>query len=386
MNVIVCDVFAHALAQNSSDIPSAAPRPTTPPTRTLRLTSRPATIDTSSEVYPPTPGVHAALENGARSSPKRLLQARDPVACESPSHAKHNSRGPAGKRFTSRAAELFNPATDTFTKLTGAGQSLTEARWFAVAATLPSGQVLLAGGKNGDGFMSSAELFVPAAQAEIAGGSFGKRTVVGHSAVARLSVMSVGTQGLSISGVTLAGANAADFTVAADSCKGAKLAFGESCTISMTFTPSGKGLASATLALNDNESEPATLRLSATGIAATHRTPARKVGHGRKRRHQRHHPTKKRRAKSVTGPAVAAPARLRFSGPAKASGRVRAPVVRASSTLEELTRSRPLRASSDSAAWLAPREWRRGFSLPPRFLVLPANGVPIRPANGVPIR
>ena len=195
------------------------------------------------------------------------------------------------------SAELFNPATDTFTKLTGAGQSLTEARVDAVAATLPSGQVLIAGGKNGGGFTSSAELFVPAAQAQIAGGGFGKRTVVEHSAVARLTVMSIGTQRLSISGVTLAGANAADFTVAADSCKGAKLAFGEACTISMTFTPSGKGLASATLALNDNESEPATLTLSGTGIAATHRTPARKVGHGRKRRHRPHHPTKKRRAK-----------------------------------------------------------------------------------------
>ncbi len=65
-------------------------------------------------------------------------------------------------------AELFNPATDTFTKLTGAEQSLTEGRYGAVAATLPDGQVLIAGGQT---FVageretqasSSAELFNPA--------------------------------------------------------------------------------------------------------------------------------------------------------------------------------------------------------------------------------
>ncbi len=60
------------------------------------------------------------------------------------------------------SAELFNPATNTFTKLTGPGQSLTEARDGAVAATLPNGEVLLAGGSNSNGVLASAELFNPA--------------------------------------------------------------------------------------------------------------------------------------------------------------------------------------------------------------------------------
>ena len=61
------------------------------------------------------------------------------------------------------SAELFNPATDTFTKLEGAGQSLTEPREGAVAATLPDGQVLIAGGQSTSGSaLSSAELFDPA--------------------------------------------------------------------------------------------------------------------------------------------------------------------------------------------------------------------------------
>ena len=62
-------------------------------------------------------------------------------------------------------AELFDPATDTFTKLTNSGQALTEARVYAVSAPLPSGAVLIAGGSSHGG-LSSAELFVAPAQAE----------------------------------------------------------------------------------------------------------------------------------------------------------------------------------------------------------------------------
>ena len=43
----------------------------------------------------------------------------------------------------------------------GSGQSLTEARYGALAATLPSGQVLIAGGYNASGYLTSAELFNP---------------------------------------------------------------------------------------------------------------------------------------------------------------------------------------------------------------------------------
>ena len=59
------------------------------------------------------------------------------------------------------SAELFDPGTDTFSTLSGSGQSLTVARASAVATTLPSGEVLIAGGAHG-GTLSSAELFNPA--------------------------------------------------------------------------------------------------------------------------------------------------------------------------------------------------------------------------------
>ena len=82
------------------------------------------------------------------------------VAATLPSGQVLIAGGRNGSGFLS-SAELFNPATDTFTKLTG---TLTEARLGAVAAVLPGGQVLIAGGVNGTrGYLSSAELFNPAA-------------------------------------------------------------------------------------------------------------------------------------------------------------------------------------------------------------------------------
>lgn len=70
-----------------------------------------------------------------------------------------NGHGGQGQRLAS--AELFDPATDTFSELTGPEQSLAEARSQAVAASLPSGQVLIAGGEGQSGKLSSAEIFNP---------------------------------------------------------------------------------------------------------------------------------------------------------------------------------------------------------------------------------
>jgi hypothetical protein len=62
-----------------------------------------------------------------------------------------------------QSAELFNPATDTFTELSASGSSeLQTPRAGAVAASLPDGQVLIAGGEAGSGYLQSAELFNPA--------------------------------------------------------------------------------------------------------------------------------------------------------------------------------------------------------------------------------
>jgi hypothetical protein len=61
-----------------------------------------------------------------------------------------------------QSAEVFNPSTDTFAALPASGETeMHVARWDALAAPLPSGQVLIAGGNDGSGALESAELFNP---------------------------------------------------------------------------------------------------------------------------------------------------------------------------------------------------------------------------------
>ena len=62
-----------------------------------------------------------------------------------------------------RSAELFDPTNDTFTPLTASGNTeLQVGREFAAAAPLPNGDVLIAGGTPQSGpSLQSAELFDP---------------------------------------------------------------------------------------------------------------------------------------------------------------------------------------------------------------------------------
>ena len=73
--------------------------------------------------------------------------------------------GPVGNPGPAfQSAELFNPANDSFTALPASGSTeLQTGREYAVAAPLPSGQVLIAGGDTWEGpVVQSAELFDPA--------------------------------------------------------------------------------------------------------------------------------------------------------------------------------------------------------------------------------
>ncbi len=67
-------------------------------------------------------------------------------------------------RKSLRTAELFNPANDTFTALPATKRTeLHTMRFQAVAAPLPDGQVLIAGGTQSYGTgLRTAELFDPA--------------------------------------------------------------------------------------------------------------------------------------------------------------------------------------------------------------------------------
>jgi hypothetical protein len=64
-----------------------------------------------------------------------------------------------GRRDYLSSAEVFDPATNTFSRA-GIG-SMSVPRWGAAAAPLPDGRVLVAGGYDGGRALSSAEIFAP---------------------------------------------------------------------------------------------------------------------------------------------------------------------------------------------------------------------------------
>ena len=97
--------------------------------------------------------------------------------------------------------------------------------------------------------------------------AFGNLAIGTVSAAQTTTLTNSGNAALSISGLSVYGANAGDF-VETNNC-GNSVAAGANCTISVTFKPSASGAATATLAVADNASgSPQTVSLSGTGTAA----------------------------------------------------------------------------------------------------------------------
>jgi hypothetical protein len=97
--------------------------------------------------------------------------------------------------------------------------------------------------------------------------SFGNQSVTVTSLPQSVTISSVSGSSLTMGTASLAGADAADFAVSADTCSGATLPAAGTCTISITFTPSALGLRSATLAINSNPPAfPVMVFLSGNGV------------------------------------------------------------------------------------------------------------------------
>ena len=83
-----------------------------------------------------------------------------------------------------------------------------------------------------------------------------------------VTVINTGTASLTLSAVTVGGANASDFATSAETCAGATVTPDGTCAVSVTFTPSATGNRRASLIFTDNAtSSPQTLSL--TGIGGT---------------------------------------------------------------------------------------------------------------------
>jgi Abnormal spindle-like microcephaly-assoc'd, ASPM-SPD-2-Hydin len=93
------------------------------------------------------------------------------------------------------------------------------------------------------------------------------------SAPITVTITNGGNAALHVTGVTFAGTNPTDFALASDTCTGTTVAISATCTVGVTFTPSGTGARQANLQIADDASgSPQILALIGSGLAAS--TPA----------------------------------------------------------------------------------------------------------------
>ena len=101
---------------------------------------------------------------------------------------------------------------------------------------------------------------------------FGERAI-GTTSLQSITVKNTGSAAMSITGTSITGAQATDFSVATNNC-GASLAAGASCAIAIHFTPKVAGSRSATLSLSTNASgTPHGVSLTGVGVAGLAAAP-----------------------------------------------------------------------------------------------------------------
>jgi hypothetical protein len=244
----------------------------------------------NAELFNPVNDTFTALPESPSTEPQ--VAREDAVAAPLPD-GRVLIAGGTGHSGIEGSAELFNPVNDTFTALPESPSTeLQTTRWGALAAALSDGRVLIAGGitfDESDSLVQSAELYYSAAEATVTGGdAFGEQPIGEPSPASTLLVTNVGAQELVITTASLGGADPGDFAIAADACSGRTLAFKQTCTIAARFTPTMPGATTATLTLSDNELSPAAITLRGTGVAARTTTPCRRRSDRRGHRDCRH--------------------------------------------------------------------------------------------------
>jgi hypothetical protein len=101
------------------------------------------------------------------------------------------------------------------------------------------------------------------------GRAFGSRSVdAGPSPTQTVTLTNAGTSTLNVSTVALVGANPGEFTISSDTCAGASVAAGASCTVGVAFDPSSVGAKSALLRFTDDSLVTTqNVLLTGTGLA-----------------------------------------------------------------------------------------------------------------------
>jgi hypothetical protein len=168
------------------------------------------------------------------------------------------------------STDLYNPASNSWT----AAGALATAREGATVTALSTGQALVAGG-TGSGFvtLASAELWTPETAMTVDPSLSFNELTVGSSATLPVSVRNTGTPPLLVSSASIGGANAADFTLVANTCDDGPVAAGATCTINVRFTPSAAGERSATVLIAGNTTGAGQIALGGRGAAVATATP-----------------------------------------------------------------------------------------------------------------
>jgi sugar lactone lactonase YvrE len=97
---------------------------------------------------------------------------------------------------------------------------------------------------------------------------FGSFAIGSTSAAQTFTLTNSGTAALSVTSISLTGANAAEFAIASKTC-GSSVAAGASCTIAVTFSPTSTGTSQAILSVTDNANgSPQSSTISGNGTAA----------------------------------------------------------------------------------------------------------------------
>jgi CSLREA domain-containing protein len=122
--------------------------------------------------------------------------------------------------------------------------------------------------------------------------AFGSRSVdAGPSATQTVMLTNAGASALNVSTVELVGANPGEFTKSNDTCAGASVAAGASCTVGVAFDPSSAGAKSALLRFTDDSLVTTQdVLLTGTGVAVppTPVTPTPAPTHKKKCKKKKH--------------------------------------------------------------------------------------------------
>jgi len=141
--------------------------------------------------------------------------------------------------------------------------------------TTPSGQTWSGGGSPLSRVWITTQVFAqmplataPTASVSPSNVAFGDSPVGTADTAQSVTVTNGGSAALTVSGASVGGTNASDFTITSNGCT-ASVAPAGSCSITVGFTPGATGARSATLTISDNAAgSPRAVTLSGNGTAA----------------------------------------------------------------------------------------------------------------------